>query len=138
MTVNLSTLIFRVRATVNEISVVQLDDLAVYRELQKAQQFVNEIKKSTVTDTQTEIPLVCLAAYYSHVTYTLLNARQLGTIDETVLIRQNELKRIARAMLYTINAVDITDDLCIDDKRYQIVGGLAFARTLGVMDDRTF
>lgn len=138
MTVNLSTLLFRVRSMVSEISIVNMDDLAMFREIQKASYFCEKIKMSTVTDTELETPIVCLAAYYSHVNYTLLNARQLGTIDESVIIRQNELKRIARAMLQTISETEIDDDLNIDKSRYEKVGGIAFTLTAGTLDEQSF
>lgn len=138
MTVNLSTLLFRVRSMVAEIDVKNIDDLEMYRELQKAYYFVEKIKNSTVTDADLEIPIICLAAYYSHVNYTVLNARQLGTIDETVLIRQAELKKIARAMLQTISENEITEDLAIDKERYERIGGFAYSRTKSVLDDTTF
>jgi hypothetical protein len=123
---------------VSEISVANMDDLAMFREIQKASYFIEKIKSSTVTDTELETPIVCLSAYYSHVNYTLLNARQLGTIDETVIIRQAELKRIARAMLQAISELEITEDLTIDKSRYERVGGIGFATTNGVLDETTF
>lgn len=138
MTVNLSTLLFRVRSMVSEISVTNMDDLVMYREIQKASYFCEKIKISTVTDAELETPIVCLAAYYSHVNYTLLNARQLGTIDETVIIRQHELKRIARAMLQTISETEIDQDLNIDKTRYEQVGGIGFRLTTGALSDTTF
>lgn len=138
MAVNLSTLLFRVRSMVSEISVANMDDLAMFREIQKASYFIEKIKSSTVTDTELETPIVCLAAYYSHVNYTLLNARQLGTIDETVIIRQAELKRIARAMLQAISELEITEDLTIDKSRYERVGGIGFKTTTGVLNEQSF
>jgi len=135
MTVNLSTLLFRVRSMVAEISVDNMDDLTMYKEIQKASYFVESIKLSTVTDDNLETPIVCLAAYYAHTNYTLLNARQLGTIDEHFILRQRELKRIARAMLQLISNVDLTEDLAINDVRYEKLGGIGFALTNGVMND---
>jgi hypothetical protein len=127
-----------VRAAVAEISVDNMDDLAMYREIQKAAYFVEGIKLSTVTDENLETPIVCLAAYYSHVNYTLLNARQLGTIDESYIIRQHELKRIARAMLLLISNVHITNDLAVDETKYEKIGGIGFALTNGVMNDQRY
>lgn len=135
MAVNLSTLIFRVRSMVAEISVDNMDDLTMYKEIQKAAYFIDGIKLSTVTDEQLETPITCLAAYYAHTNYTLLNARQLGTIDEHFILRQHELKRIARAMLQLISNVDINADLNINDIRYEKLGGIGFATTNGVMND---
>ena len=135
MTVNLSTLLFRVRSMVAEISVDNMDDLTMYKEIQKASYFVNGIKLSTVSDANLETPIVCLAAYYAHTNYTLLNARQLGTIDEHFILRQRELKRIARAMLQLVSNVDIDVDLNINDTRYEKIGGIGFATTYGVLND---
>lgn len=138
MTVNLSTLLFRVRAAVAEISVDNMDDLTMYRELQKANTFVESIKLSTVSDADLETPIVCLAAYYAHTNYTLLNARQLGTIDEHFILRQRELKKIARAMLLLISNVHITEDLAIDESKYEKIGGIGFALTNGVLNDSRY
>lgn len=138
MTVNLSALLFRVRSMVAEIDIRNMDDLEMFREVQKAYYFIEKIKSSTVTDTDLEVPIICLAAYYSHVNYTLLNARQIGTIDETVIIRQQELKKIARAMLQTITENVIAEDLSIDNSRYAEVGGIGFSLTRGVLDDTRF
>jgi len=123
---------------VSEITVANMDDLAMFREIQKASFFVEQIRDTTVTDTEVETPIICLAAYYSHVNYTLVNARQLGTIDETVIIRQGELKKIAHAMLEAISSCQITEDLSIDDDRYERVGGIGFSRTKGVLDETSF
>jgi hypothetical protein len=123
---------------VSEITVANMDDLAMFREIQKASFFVEKIRQSTVTDTEVETPIVCLAAYYSHVNYTLLNARQLGTIDETVIIRQGELKRIAHAMLEAVSSCQITEDLSIDDDRYEKVGGIGFSLTTGALNEQSF
>jgi hypothetical protein len=138
MTVSLPSLLFRVRSTVAEISTANMDDLTMFREVQKAQNFVNHIKLTTAPDGEVETAIVCLAAYYSHVNYTLLNARQLGTIDESVLIRQNELRRIARAMLQTISSVQIAPDLSVDDSRFREMGGIGFEPTHGVLNDTLF
>jgi hypothetical protein len=135
MTVNLSSLLFRVRATVADISVANMDDLAMYREIQKADRFIERVKRSTVADADLEIPIVCLAAYYAHANYTLLNVRQLGTIDEAALIRQNDLKKIAKAQVFLISDTDINEDLGIDDARYQKMRGIGFAPTTGIMSD---
>jgi len=123
---------------VAEIDIRNMDDLEMFREVQKAYYFIEKIKSSTVTDTDLEVPIICLAAYYSHVNYTLLNARQIGTIDETVIIRQQELKKIARAMLQTITENVIAEDLSIDNSRYAEVGGIGFSLTRGVLDDTRF
>ena len=120
---------------VAEISVDNMDDLTMYKELQKASYFVEGIKLSTVSDTDLETPIICLAAYYAHTNYTLLNARQLGTIDEHFILRQRELKRIARGMLQLVSNVDIDADLNINDTRYERVGGIGFATTNGVLND---
>jgi hypothetical protein len=120
---------------VAEISVDNMDDLTMYKELQKASYFVERIKLSTVSDADLETPIVCLAAYYAHTNYTLLNARQLGTIDEHFILRQRELKRIARTMLQLVSNVDIDEDLNINDTRYEKIGGIGFAVTPGVMYD---
>lgn len=138
MTVLLPPLLFRVRSSVAEISIENMDDLTMYRELIKANVYVNAIKKAAATDEQLETPIVCLAAYYAHVTYTLLNSRQLGTIDEGVIIRGRELKRIARAMLLTITDQALDDNLVIDNTRYQKLGGIAFATTNGILNDKTW
>lgn len=137
MAVNLSTLLFRLRANVADISVANMDDLAMFRELQKADVFVQSIKKSTVIDADLEIPTICLAAYYCHSVYTLLNARQVGTIDESALVRDRDLRRIARAQLQVIAKVDLTEDLMINDVRYEKIGGIGFACSPGVMYDTT-
>ena len=135
MTVDLPSLIFRVRASVAEISVDNMDDLSMYREIQKASFYIDKIKDATVTDTDIETPIVCLAAYYCHVNYTLLNARRLGTIDESYLLRQHELKRIAKAMLLQITSLPLTDDLAVDETKYEKIGGIGFALTNGVLND---
>jgi len=135
MAVNLSTLLFRVRASVSDISVANMDDLAMYRELQKANNFVQAVKRSTVTDIDLEIPLICLAAYYAHATYTLLNARQQGTIDESALLRDNNLRRIAQVQLELISSVSLDENLNVDAARYERIRGLAFALSPGVMYD---
>jgi hypothetical protein len=135
MTVNLSSLLFRVRATVADISVANMDDLAMYREIQKADRFIERVKRSTVADIDLEIPIVCLSAYYAHATFTLLNARQLGTIDEAALVHQNDLKKIAKAQIYLISDTDINDDLGVDDARYQKMRGIGFALSPGIMYD---
>lgn len=135
MTVDLPSLIFRVRATVAEISVENMDDLTMYREIQKASFYIEKIKDATVVDADLETPIVCLAAYYSHVNYTLLNARRLGTIDESYLLRQLELKRIAKAMLLQITSLPLTDDLAVDETKYEKIGGIGFALTNGVLND---
>jgi hypothetical protein len=135
MAVSLPPLLFRVRSSVAEISVANMDDLAMYREIVKASDYINAIKMSTKLDAELETPIVCLAAYYCHVNYTLLNVRQIGTIDEAALIRQKELKRIARAMLMTVTEVDIDNDLAINDARYEKMGGIGFALTNGALND---
>lgn len=138
MTVNLSTLLDRVRSHVSEISRDNMDDVAMYRELQKASFFIEKVKMPAVIDSDLETPIVCLAAYYAHVNYTLLNARQLGTIDESVIIRQRELKRIAKSMLHTISFFRFNDDLDIDDARYERMRGIGFAPTRSILDDRNY
>lgn len=138
MTVNLSTLLFRVRASVSDISVANMDDLAMYQEMRKAYAFVVNIKRTTVTDSDLEIPIICLAAYYSHATFTLLNARQQGTIDESALLRDSDLRRIARAQLQLISDLELTEDLTIDKSRYEKVGGVGFRCSPGVMYDTTY
>lgn len=138
MTVSLPNLLFRVRSSVAEISVDNMDDLTMYRELEKANDYVNQIKCADATDVELETPIVCLAAYYSHVTYTLLNARQLGTIDEGVVIRGRELKRIAKAMLLTITDQSLDDNLAIDNSHYQKIGGIGFKTTNGILNDSTW
>jgi len=139
MTVNLSTLLFRVRASVAEIPVATIDDLAMYRELEKANKFIEAIKRAGVVDADLEIPIICLSAYYSHVNYGLLSARQLGTIDEltmrTQIERQANLKRIAKAQISLISDVELTDELTIADERYAKVGAIAFALSPTVMSD---
>lgn len=135
MTVDLPSLIFRVRASVAEISVDNMDDLTMYREIQKASFYVEKIKNTTVTNTDLETPIVCLSAYLCHVNYTLLNARQLGTTDESTILRQRELKKIARAMLLQITNMPLDENLSVDDSVYQRIGGIGFALTNGVLND---
>ena len=127
MTTPLSLLLSRVRSSVAEITVDNMDDLTMFRDLQKAATYVAELTDSNATSDEIDTAVVCLGAYYAHQTYTLLSARQLGTIDEGVIIRSKELKNVARAMLTMVSGERIDSSLIVDQERYARLGGIAFA-----------
>lgn len=135
MTISLPSLLSRVRSSVAEITVDNMDDLTMYRSVQKANTYITSLKRDDATDDDTATAIVCLSAYYAHTTYTLLNARQLGTIDESVVIRGQELKKIARATLLVVSKAKLDANLAVDDKRYQQLGGIGFAITESALAD---
>lgn len=116
MAISSSSLISRVRVALADVPTDMLDDIQVYRDIERANAFVTAILRESVTETLQEHAIINLAAYYSYVNYTSLAERQLGNVPQTAIIRLDALKQIARAFLELVSSIPITADLVPNDE----------------------
>ena len=59
----LPILLARVRSSLAEITVDNMDDLTMYRELQKASVYIASIQETNAVPAEVDSAMVCLAAY---------------------------------------------------------------------------
>ena len=114
MAISLPSLISRVRVALADVPTDMMDDIQVYRDIQRADDFIDEMIRSGTTETMQEHTIVNLAAYYSYINYTSLAERQLGNVPAAAYLRIAALKEIALAFLRLISDVPLTDNLVPD------------------------
>lgn len=135
LALDLPSLIFDVRAGVSELPEEFANDNQLYRDIKRANSFVNKIRDSSIDEDDNFLKncVISLAIYYAYLNYTSLAEKQLGTLPPTAAVRVKALREVAVGFLQLISTVPLDDNLMIDTSGYKNTAGIAIGITDSIL-----
>lgn len=114
MTINLNSLVPRVRSTLSDVPDEFITDEQILIEIEKSHAYCDQVVNDDTTDLYLSKCIEVVATYYSYINYTTLSERQLGTLPPTSKIRLDALRTVAVGFLQLVSKYPLNEDLTID------------------------
>ena len=135
MTIVLSESIFPTRGFLSDIPEEYATDIQVYRDLKRAQLFVDQVLETGLDETLLQTIYEAVGAYYTYVNWTGVAEQRVGTIPAMSFFRVAVLREQALQLMGENLIVPITDNLTIDYKRFSKMKPIANSLTVSLIDD---
>ena len=133
MTIELSELIYNVRAELSEVPDDMISDEQIFEEIITANLFIQSIIQEDYDDETFESRcIILLGSYFSYLNYISLVARQLGDVPADMYQREKTMRNKVLMFLRQISDVPLSDSLNIDEKLFGKIDSGGFYQTSGV------